>query len=64
MIPTAKLPPIRKCANDSITLPAASVPVWPCISTARVEATFRPSRNIVVISRIVGNAAKSSARTV
>jgi hypothetical protein len=60
MMPTAKLPPIRKLANDSITLPAASGPVCPCISTARVDATFSASRNIVAKRRTEGNDEKSS----
>ena len=63
-MPTAKLPPIRKCANDSITWPAAPVPVWPYISTARVEATFSASRSSVVTSSTPGKLAKSSVRRV
>ena len=51
--------------NDSITWPAAPVPVWPCISTTRVEATFSASRNSVAISSTDGKIAKSSGlRTV
>ena len=62
--PTAKLPPIRKCPKASITLPAAPVPVWPSISTTRVEATFRLRRSSVVTSSTVGRAAKSSGLTI
>ncbi|MNN32727.1 hypothetical protein D3C81_1464580 [compost metagenome] len=58
--PTAKLPPTRKWPNASITLPAASPPSWPCISTTRVEATLSDRRSSVVNSRIAGKAAKSS----
>ena len=57
------MPPIRKWPNDSITLPAASGPVWPSSSTTRVEATFSDSRSSVVISSTVGKAAKSSGFT-
>jgi hypothetical protein len=62
--PTAKLPPITKCPNDSITLPAAAGPVCPCVSTARVEATFSDSRIRVVSNSTVGKVAKSSGRRV
>jgi hypothetical protein len=40
--PTTKLPPITTLPKASITWPAASGPFWPCSSTTRVEATFRP----------------------
>ncbi len=59
--PTAKLPPTRKWPKASITLPAASGPVWPCISTTRVEATLSDSRSSVENSSTAGKAAKSSA---
>ncbi|AJD49327.1 hypothetical protein S7S_14575 [Isoalcanivorax pacificus W11-5] len=62
--PTAKLPPTRKCPNASITLPAASPPWWPSISTTRVEATFSDRRSRVVNSNTVGNDANSSVSRV
>ena len=58
-IPTAKLPPIKNTPNASMTLPAASVPLWPSIRTIRVEATLRERRSKVVSSRKVGKATKS-----
>ena len=58
-IPTAKLPPTRKWPKASITLPAASGPVWPLSSTTRVEAMLSDSRSKVANSRTDGNAAKS-----
>ena len=58
--PTMKLPPITTSPNDSITLPAAPVPVWPSSSTTRVEATFRHRRSKVVMRITVGNREKSS----
>ena len=61
--PTAKLPPIRKCPNDSITCPAAAAPVWPSSSTTRVEATLSERRSKVVSRITAGKAAKSSGRT-
>ncbi|MNQ44649.1 hypothetical protein D3C85_584130 [compost metagenome] len=60
MIPTAKFPPTRKCPKASITLPAASGPVWPWSSTTRVEATFSDRRSSVANRSTAGNAAKSS----
>eukprot|EP01035_Chromulina_nebulosa_P058898 gene58899-80657_t len=54
--PTAKLPPTRKWPKASITLPAASGPVWPCISTTRVEATFSDRRSSVENSSTAGKA--------
>src|SRR5690606_20895583 len=59
--PTAKLPPTRKWPNASITLPAASGPVWPCSSTTRVEATLSDNLSSVANSSTDGKAAKSSA---
>src|SRR5471030_3043355 len=47
-----------------MTLPAASEPLWPSVSTTRVEATFSDRRNMVEISRMVGKAMKSSGLTV
>ena len=44
-------------------LPAAPAPVWPSISTTRVEATLSDSRSSVVSSSTAGKAAKSSGRT-
>ena len=58
--PTAVLPPTRKWPKASITLPAASGPVWPSSSTIRVEATLRDRRSSVVTSRMVGKTEKSS----
>ena len=46
----------------SITLPAASAPVWPCSSTTRVDATFRVSLSMVVARITVGKTEKSSGR--
>ncbi len=43
-----------------MTLPAAPGPVWPDVSTTRVEATFSDRRIRVVSSSTVGKAAKSS----
>ena len=60
MKPTAKLPPIRKWPKASITAPAAPGPVWPSISTTRVEATFNDRRSSVVSSSTVGKTEKSS----
>ena len=45
-------------------MPAASGPVWPSISTTRVDATFSDSRISVVISRMLGNDEKSSGLSV
>ncbi len=61
MTPTAKLPPTKKWPNASITLPAASGPVWPSISTTRLDATLSDRRSSVVNSSTAGKAAKSSA---
>jgi hypothetical protein len=60
--PTAKLPPIRKWPNDSMTLPAAPAPVWPSSRTTRVEATLSERRSSVVSRITAGKAAKSSGR--
>src|SRR5471032_1130808 len=56
MMPMTKLPPITKLPNASMTWPAAAVPSWPCDRINRVEARLSDSRNMVEISRIVGNA--------
>ena len=61
--PTAKVPPIRKCPKASRTAPAAPGPLWPSISTTRLEATFSDRRSKVVSRITVGNAAKSSGLT-
>ncbi len=58
--PTAKLPPTRNWPNASITRPAAAPPLWPSISTTRVEATFSDRRNSVVNNSTAGKAANSS----
>ncbi|MES1923798.1 hypothetical protein T31B1_00695 [Salinisphaera sp. T31B1] len=62
--PTAKFPPTRNAPNASITSPAAPGPVWPCMSTTRVEATFSDRRNRVANSNTAGKAAKSSGLVV
>ncbi len=62
--PTAKLPPTRNSPKASITLPAASGPVWPSIRITRVDATFSDSRSSVVNSSTEGNAEKSSGFSV
>ena len=62
--PTAKLPPMRKWPNDSMTRPAAPAPVWPCSSTTRVEATLSERRSSVVMRITAGKAEKSSGRTI
>ena len=58
--PTAKLPPMTKTPKASITLPAASPPLWPFNNTTRVDATFNAKRNNVAKSMTVGKAANSS----
>ena len=63
-IPTVKLPPIKKWPNASITLPAAAPPVWPSVSTTRVDATLSDRRSMVDTSKMVGKAMKSSGLTV
>ena len=48
----------------SITLPAASGPVWPSFKTIRVEATFSPSLKTVAINSKLGKDEKSKGRCV
>ena len=60
--PTAKLPPMTNSPNAWMTWPAACVPVWPCSSTTRVEATFSARRSSVASSSTVGNTPKSIGR--
>ena len=60
MMPMTKLPLITKLPNASMTWPAAAVPSCPCARIRRVEARLSESRNIVEISRMVGNAENSS----
>ena len=59
-IPTAKLPPTRKCPKASITCPAEPGPACPSSKTTRVDATLSDKRSNVVISKTVGKTEKSS----
>ena len=60
IMPITKSPPITKCANPAITLPAALGPSAPWVSMSRVVATLSASRKSVAINRTVGNAENSS----
>ena len=62
--PTAKLPPMMKWPKASITCPAAPGPVWPSISTTRVDATLSDRRSSVVSINTLGSAEKSSGLTI
>jgi hypothetical protein len=42
--PMTKSPPIISWPKAWITLPAASVPSWPCDRIRRAEAMFSPRR--------------------
>jgi hypothetical protein len=62
IVPIRKSPPITKEEKPAMTLPAACVPSWPWDSTRRVVAMLSDRRRSVAISRMVGNAEKSSGR--
>jgi hypothetical protein len=63
IMPTTGLPSMTKLPNALMTLPAASVPVWPWVRMRRVDARLSASRSIVVISSTVGKTLKSSGRS-
>ena len=60
VIPMTVSPPMRNSPKAVMTAPAGWPPSWPCPRISRVEAMLSPSRNMVAISRIVGNAASSN----
>src|SRR6185312_3574311 len=57
--PITKLPPTTKFPNDSITSPAALVPVLPSNKIKRDDEMFNASRNRVISSSVVGNTLNS-----
>ena len=54
------MPAITNSPKASITLPAASGPVWPALRTILVDATFKPNLKIVANKRTVGKLEKSN----
>src|SRR6476660_6870715 len=50
--PITKLPPTTKLTNDSITLPAALVPVLPSNRINRDDEMFSARRNSVINSNV------------